>query len=236
MWEWEQNRRVKIMTGIITGAILLLIVRLAWMQIWQGPQYRKIAEQNRIRQFFDQAPRGIFYDRHGTVMVSNRPSFAVSIIPYEYVDPGSETPAVAEICGLTVGEIEAMLAKTKDFPFTPVRIKRDVDAQTMTRIEERKAYLPGVTIEAVPVRSYLYQQLAAQVFGYVGDISEEEYNAGKEQGYRPQDLVGKDGLERIWETTLRGTDGGRQVEVNAGGEEVQVIGQKNPVPGKGLGR
>jgi penicillin-binding protein 2 len=234
VWETEQMRRIKIMAGIVIAVFLVLIIRLAWLQIVQGPQYKKIAEQNRIRQIVTQAPRGTIYDRNGAILVGNRPSFAISIIPAEYTNRETATPILAELTGITVAEIDTMLAEGTDFPLTPVRIKRDADAALVTKIEERRRSLPGVIIEAIPVRYYVYNNLAAHIFGYVGKISSEEYALWKEKGYRPNDLIGKDGLELEWEEVLRGVDGGVQVEVNAQGEELQRLGMMPAVQGDGL--
>jgi penicillin-binding protein 2 len=234
MWDLEKSRRMAILSVVIFGVIGLLVVRLAWMQLLQGSQYKKIAEDNRLRKFYDQAPRGTMYDRNGAVLVSNRPSFAISIIPVEYNNPQVVTPALAGLIGLEPAEIETQLQAGQEFPYTPVRLKRDVDQATVARIEEHKAELPGVVVEAVPVRYYVYGQLAAHLFGFIGRINEEEYAARKASGYHPGDLVGKDGLERVWEDILRGVDGGREFEVNALGEEVGVAGDKPAVSGKGL--
>ncbi|MEN6566165.1 MAG: penicillin-binding protein 2 [Veillonellales bacterium] len=234
MWDMEKSRRMGILHAILAGIILLLVLRLAWMQILQGPQYKKVAENNRVRQITAQAPRGTIYDRNGAVLVSNRPSFALSVLPYEYSSGETATPILAEITGLPAGEIQRMIQAGADFSYTPVRLKRDVDAAVLAKVEERKYYLPGVIIEAIPVRYYLYKQLAAQVFGYVGNISEAEFAERRERGYSSNDLIGKDGLERVWEDALKGTDGGRQVEVNAMGEETERIGEKTAIPGKGM--
>lgn len=234
MWEIEKRRRLKVITGIITAIIILLILRMAWLQIFQGTQYKKIAEENRIRQIVAQAPRGTIYDRNGAILVSNRPSFAVSIIPAEYTASDAETPVLAAIIDMPANQIYSMLAEGRDMPLTPIRLKRDVDAAIVTKIEERRDELPGVIIEAIPVRYYLYKNLASHIFGYVGNITAEEYLARKTQGYRPNDLIGKEGLELEWEEVLRGIDGGLQVEVNAMGEELQIIGDKPAIPGQNL--
>jgi len=234
MWISEKSHRMDIMIGIIVGILICLISRLAWMQLMNGPQYKKVAEENRIRQITAQAPRGNIYDRNGALLVSNRPSFAISIIPSEYTNARNATPILANIIGLTPAEIEKMLQDGEEFIYTPIRLKRDVDQMMLAKIQEHKYYLPGVMIEAIPVRNYIYKELAAQVFGFVGSINEEEYVLRKKQGYNPNDFIGKDGLEREWEDVLRGVDGGLQVEVNALGEEVQIIGDKPAVAGKGL--
>jgi penicillin-binding protein 2 len=234
MWYTEKSRRERALIIVVFAVIALLVGRLAWMQLLQGNQYKKIAEENRTRKFYQQAPRGTIYDRNGAVLVSNRPSFAVSIIPAEYASPETATPFLAALTGIPETDISAMLKQAEDFPYTPIKIKRDIDQSLIAKIEEQKDVLPGVIIEAVPIRHYVYGQLAAQVLGYIGRINEDEYATRKNAGYNPSDLIGKDGLERVWEEYLRGVDGGRQVEVNAQGEEVRVEGETTAIPGRGL--
>jgi len=222
------------MIGIIMFIIIVLTSRLAWMQLVNGPQYKKIAEENRIRKIIEPAPRGNIYDRNGALLVTNRPSFAISIIPSEYTNARNATPILANIIGLSPAEIEKMLKDGEEFIYTPIRIKLDVDQVMVAKIQEHKYYLPGVIIEAIPVRHYVYRELAAHLFGFVGRINEAEYTTRKNQGYNPNDFIGKDGLEREWEEVIRGVDGGLQVEVNALGEEIQIIGDKPAMAGQGL--
>jgi len=234
MWYTEQMRRFQIMFLVVIAVIGGLLLRLGWMQILQGAQYKQVAEQNRIRQISAQAPRGTIYDRNGAPIVANRPSFAISIILSEYTHPDVSTPLLSSLTGVAVNEIEQMLQAGQEFPYSPIRVKRDVDEALIAKVQERKSYLPGVVVEALPVRHYVYNQLAAHMLGYLGRISEDEYAIRKEQGYSPNDLVGKAGIERLWEDHLRGIDGGLQVEVNAMGEEVGVVGDKAALPGKAI--
>lgn len=230
----EEERRFKVLTFIVGGVILLLVLRLAWMQILEGVQYEKISVANQMRQFFNQAPRGNIYDYNNALLIGNRPSFTISIIPAEYTNDAEATELLVKLTGLTADYIDNLLTAAKEYPYSPVRIKRDVDEELIAKIEERKSSLPGVIIEAVPVRHYIYGPLAAQVFGYIGRINEEEYKQRKGAGYETNDLIGLDGLERVWEDTLRGVDGDREVEVNAAGEELREIGNHPAIPGKGL--
>ena len=234
MWITEKKRKMNIMRSIVIGIVVFLVLRLGWMQLINGPQYKKTAEENRIHQITGKAPRGNMYDRNGALLVSNRPSFAISIIPSEYINPHSETPILSNIIGIPMQEIEKMLKDREEYIYTPIRVKQDVDSIILTKIQEHKYYLPGVIIEAVPVRHYVYQELAAQVVGFIGSINEDEYASHKERGYNLNDFIGKDGLEREWEETLRGVDGGLQVEINAMGEETQIVGDKPAIAGKGL--
>jgi penicillin-binding protein 2 len=234
MWEFESTRRLRVLALLVVAVIGLLVFRLAWMQLLQGAQYKKIAEDNRLRRHYAQAPRGTIYDRNGAVLVSNRPSFAVSVIPAEYTNPQAATPFLAALAGLPRGEIDTLLAAAKAAPYTPVPVIRDAGPDILAKVEERKTALPGVVIEAIPVRHYVYGKLAAHVFGYIGRINAEEYAARRDAGYNPADLIGKAGLELVWEDALRGTPGGREVEVNARGEEIGAAGEKAAIPGKGL--
>lgn len=234
MWYTEQMRRFQILAVIVIAVIGGLLLRLAWMQILQGAQYKQVAEQNRIRQLSAQAPRGTIYDRNGAPIVANRPSFAISVILADYAYPEVSTPLLSALTGVAVTEIEQMLQAGQEFPYTPIRVVRDADEALIAKVQERKNYLPGVVVEALPVRHYIYNQLAAHLIGYLGRISEDEYTARKKQGYHPNDLIGKAGIERIWEEQLRGIDGGLQVEVNAMGEEVGIVGEKAALPGKGI--
>ena len=234
MWITEKSRRINIMAWTVVAVIVLLMLRLAWMQLVHGPQYKKVAEENRIHQVTEQAPRGNIFDRNGALLVTNRPSFAVSIIPAEYNNDHNITAMLADMIGIQPEQIEKMLKNGEEFPYIPIRVKRDIDSILQAKIQERKDELPGVMIEAVPVRQYIYKDLAANVIGFLGSINEEEYAAKKTQGYKPTDFIGKDGLEQEWEEVLRGIDGRLQVEVNALGEEIQFIGEKKAVSGKGL--
>lgn len=232
MWYSERSRRIKILGIIVLAVFTFLLLRLMWLQLFQGTQYKQIAEENRVRSIPIQAPRGTIYDRNGAVLVTSRPSFAVSIIPAEFVT--DNIPLLAGLLGVVRTDIELMVRQGQEFPLTPIRLKRDVNEAILTKIEERKASLPGVFIEAVPVRHYIYNSLAAHVFGFIGNINEEEYAARKDKGYQPNDLIGKDGIEKVCEETLRGTDGGKQVEVNALGEELRLLGDKSAIPGKAV--
>lgn len=234
MQDLEKARRLQVLAIAVVVVIIFLLGRLAWMQLLHGAQYKKVAEDNRLRKLFSQGPRGTMYDRNGAALVSNRPSFAVSVIPAEYANPQAVTPYLAELAGVPTTEIESLLAAGEEFPYSPCRIIIDATPAMIAKIEEHKASLPGVIIEALPVRYYLYGSLAAHVFGYIGRIDAEEYAARRQAGYNPSDLIGKDGLERVWEELLHGVEGGQEIEVNAQGEEVGVARQKAAVAGHSL--
>lgn len=227
------NGRLEILSLIIVFIFMTLVSRLAYLQMAQGQYYEQMADGNRIRLIPIMSPRGVFYDRNGVMLVSNRPGFTVSVLPISGPVPEEAIVKLAGILGMNVEEIKTKLAQHTG-SFEPVRVKTDVGPDIVTKIEERRAELPGVVIEIQPLRNYVNNELGAHIFGYVSEINDVELEKRKVDGYKAGDIVGKFGLENVYDKEIRGTDGGNQVEVDVNGRPVQVIGKKEPVPGHNL--
>ena len=207
-------------------------MRVGYLQIYDGEHYASLADGNRIRIIPAVAPRGTFYDRNGAILVTNRPGFAVSILSLD--KPISEE-VVQRLSTLLEVPIEEMHEKIKNHStIDPIRIKTDVTADIVSILEEQKDLYPGVIIEVQPYRNYILKQEAAHTFGYVSEINDVELETKKDQGYKQGDIVGKFGLERIYDKEIRGVDGGEQVEVDVMGKPVQILGRKEPVAGADL--
>jgi penicillin-binding protein 2 len=221
----------------LTVAVLVLLAvvegRLWSMQAIQGPHYLRLSEQNRLRDYIVRAPRGVIYDRRGQPLVTNRAAFTISVLPMEVRDPARLADALAPILGLNRTEILVRLeGGRRARPFEPVALRRDASKAVVTAVEERRLDLPGVIVQAEPVRDHLYGGLAAHAVGYLGEISEDEMKA--RPGYRAGDLIGKAGVERVYDSILRGTDGRLQVEVDATGRPGRVLGRQVAQPGQAL--
>ncbi len=229
----RSGNRLDVIALITILVFVVLIGRLAFLQVAQGTYYGQLADGNRIRLIPIMAPRGIFYDRNGVPLVSNRPGFTVSILPITGPVNDDVILKLAGILGMTVDEIKDKLAQHNG-SFEPIRIKSDLGPDIVTKIEERRSELPGVVIEIQPIRNYVHNELAAHVFGYVSEINDVELEKLKSQGYKTGDIIGKFGLEKVYDREIRGVDGGGQVEVDVTGRPVQVLGKKEPVPGKNL--
>ncbi|MDQ7843304.1 MAG: penicillin-binding protein 2 [Armatimonadota bacterium] len=225
-------RRLRVLNTIIVALFGLLVARLWQLQVWHGAHYLRQSEENRIRDYILTAPRGVIYDRHGRPLVSNRPAFTVAILPLELKDAARVLPRLAQLVGMPAEEIRRRIDAHRERPFEPVRIRRDVGAAVVARIEEHRMELPGVVILVEPVRHYLYGPMAAHVFGYLGEINEEELRERRDRGYRPGDLVGKAGVERVYESVLRGVDGRLRMEVDALGRPLRVLQRIPAVPGR----
>lgn len=229
----HSNGRLEVLSLIIVFIFLTLVSRLAYLQMAQGQYYGRLADGNRIRLIPIMAPRGVFYDRNGVMLVSNRPGFTVSVLPLNGPVSEDVIAKLAGILGVNVEEIKAKLSQHTG-SFEPIRVKTDVGPDIVTKIEERRSELPGVVIEIQPLRNYVNNELGAHIFGYVSEINDVELERRKADGYKAGDIVGKFGLERVYDKQIRGSDGGNQVEVDVNGRPVQVIGKKDPVPGYNL--
>ncbi len=233
--EYQQpGRRLFILNLIIGLLIGILGVRLWQVQVLQGTSYLRQSEENRIRDYTIAAPRGIIYDRKGRPLVTNRPSFTVAVLPLELQDPRVVIQRLASILAVAPDEIKARIDANRPRPFEPVRVKRDVGPAVVAMIEENRLDLPGVIILAEPVRYYLHGKIAAHVLGYLGEIDPDELAARRDEGYKPGDLVGKAGVERAYESVLRGTDGRMRMEVDALGRPLRVLSRVPAVPGRAV--
>ena len=228
----EYIGRLKPLAFIIFMVISILIARVGYLQVYDGEYYSKLADGNRIRIIPSMAPRGTFFDRNGQLLVTNRPGFTVSLLPL--TEPIKEEVIVklAELVEVPVEDIKKRI--DVHYGFDPIRIKTDVTPDIVTIIEEQKSTYPGVVIEVQPIRNYILKQEAAHTFGYVSEISDEELERKKSEGYKSGDIVGKFGLERIYDKYIRGVNGGEQVEVDVAGKPVQILGKKEPTPGADL--
>lgn len=220
---------MKAFAGIVVLVIVVLLSRAAYLQIYEGEYFQKLAEGNRIRIVPSMAPRGTFYDRNGEVLVTNRPGFTVSLLPL--TEPISEEviQRLSDLVKVPVDKIHEKI--DAHHGFDPIRVKQDVTPDIVSIIEEQKDLYPGVVIEVQPIRNYILKQEGAHIFGYVSEINDEELEKKKDEGYKSGDIVGKFGLEKVYDKYLRGENGGEQVEVDVSGKPVRVLGLKEPQAG-----
>ena len=212
--------------------IAVLIGRAAYLQIYQGEYYAGLADGNRIRIVPSMAPRGTFYDRNGELLVTNRPGFSVSLLPLTAPISDDVIARLSDLLKVPTDEIKTKIAGHSGF--NPIRIKTDVTPDIVSIIEEQKSQYPGVVIEVTPIRDYILKQEGAHTFGYVSEINDTELEKMKDEGYKSGDIIGKFGIQKIYDKELRGENGGQQVEVDVSGKPVQILGRKEPVPGDDL--
>ncbi|MBO8126187.1 MAG: penicillin-binding protein 2 [Firmicutes bacterium] len=231
----ELRQRIR-MVLLFLGLVFVVIVgRLWYLQIIRGEEFLRRSEANALRVIPIPAPRGIIYDRNLTPLATNRQAFTVSIVPRDLPDdPEPVYRRLSKIIDMSPEEIADAVASGQRLPYYPVRLVRDVGPEVVTTIEESRIDLPGVIIEETPIRYYPFGPLAGHTLGYLGQISEEQLKELGDQGYTGSDIVGRTGLERVYESELRGIDGGQQVEVNRVNRPIRVLGKVESIPGNNL--
>ncbi len=226
------ERRLTVLLAVIGGLLLVLAVRLWQIQIVQGEYFLRLSEENRIRISSIVAPRGLIKDRRGRPVILNRPAFTVYLLPTELRNPEQVIAEVAGKLGMTTADVAAKLAAAaRERPFDPVLLRRDVPKEAVAALEENRMDLPGVLVQVEPVRDYLHGTLAAHLLGYLGEIDDRDLAALRRQGYEAGELIGKDGVERIYDRYLKGRNGQIQDEVDAEGRPLRVLATVPPSPG-----
>ncbi len=213
---------------------IVLIGRLWQLQVLEYSSYSALSKENTTRTIPALAPRGIIYDRHGKVVVANRAIFSAYLFPSSIDNEDQLTKVlsfVSRVVGVPKEKIMKNINDNRSRPFEPILIKDNLSIKTVTALEERQYSLPGVVINVRPVRYYPYKNLAAQVLGYVGEITKEELNKLREQGYNLKDMIGKEGVENTYDKYLRGVDGGQQLEIDVSGKPIRTVGAFEPVSG-----
>lgn len=238
--------RTLIFYGALAGAVLWLLWRLFDLQVLQHQRYLNAAEENRITRVNDPAPRGVIYDRRGTLLARNLPAFTVTITPAFLPDNTSRVQEIVRrlsellqmpitVPGSTPKQpcapgrgIQDLINEGSGFqPYTPVKIKCDVDQTAAFRIRQEIATLPmqGVAVVVEPVRDYPTSALTADIIGYMAPIPSPDsapltYNYYvEERGLQPnRDRIGVQGVEASLQDLLAGQNGSRLIEVDAAGQ------------------
>jgi penicillin-binding protein 2 len=225
--EWFNQRIAGVML-VVFLAFAVLMIRLLYLQVVEGKEYRRLSEINSIRLHDIDAPRGLVFDRHGHMLVDNRPSFSLHIVLKDAKRLDETLDKLGRLMDETAADLKQRIKKSKRRgAYMPILLKEDIGRDLLATIEVHKFDLPGVVVSVSPRRHYLYEKTAAHLLGYVGEISAEELNSTSYAGLKGGDFIGKFGIEKAYEKVLRGNRGGRQVEVNATGQVVSVL---NTVP------
>ena len=229
------KRRAMVAVGIVILFLLIIISRFWYLQINLGEHYRDLSENNRVRIRSVPPPRGHIFDKYGREIVTNRPSFNVSLIREDSFDIQDVLKRLSVVLDEDIEELWERIRKGAGTPrHLPITLKEDVDWETLAYLENNKYKFSGIRIEVQPVRIYHYGDLGANIIGYTGSISPKELEADKEGVYEGGDLIGKRGLERIREADLRGDKGSSSTEVNARGFEQQQLKHQDPLPGRDI--
>ena len=227
MWNDEMqervNQRITYISRLFLVIIIVLSLRFWYLSILQGDWYKQKSEQNRVRIISLSPIRGSIYDCNNQVLAEDVPRFRL------VWEKGGAKVGLEEI----EKRVEEVLKKDLISPFSErgggeIILVDPLSLEEVIKIEEAQNDLPGVMIESYPIRHYPEGKPFANVVGYVGKINAQELESLHSEGYEMEDRIGKVGVEREYESILRGEKGYRRIEVNALGEVVGVLDYRSP--------
>ena len=224
---------------VVQYGILLMMLALVgglWrLQVLGAENFRALAEQNRIRKVPVMAPRGKLFDRENRIIVDNYPSVSCFLVREMNHDVDADLPLIAQGLHLDLDQLRATLRRYRAAPgYQPIPIKQDITADEQAFIEARRNELPELETVDEERRLYPRDGFAAQLIGYVGEVSEDDLNNPRFAYYTPGDVVGKAGVEETYDQLLRGQDGSRDVIVDSHGREAGYLGIQHAIPGQDL--
>jgi penicillin-binding protein 2 len=223
-------------TQYLVALVLAVLATGMWrLQVLGAEGYKQLAEANRIRKTPVLAPRGKIFDRDGRILVDNYPSVECFLLRDQVKNLNGDIPLIAKGLHLQPQDISATLHRYQYAPkYEAIPLKQDITPDEQAFIEAHRNELPELETRDVQRRLYPRDGFAAHLIGYVGEVSEQDLNSSKFEFYEPGDVVGKSGVEEMYDALLRGTDGSRDVVVNSHGKEVGQLGQQLAKPGQDL--
>ncbi len=231
------SKRFLIFSIIIFFFFFILLARLFFLQLVQGANYRQISEENRTQIVFKPAPRGNIFDRNGKLLVTSHPNFVLTFTPI--LSSKSQSLAevsskLSEILKWDSSYVLERIDKGGTYPFQSIRIKNDLSRDEAFSILERNLDFPGFDVQVESKRDYLYGDLAAHIIGYLGKISKNEMQNLEIEEYKADDLIGKSGIERVYNGYIKGKNGGTCIEVSANGQKLRILNYVEPLPGNDI--
>ena len=213
-----------------------MTARLAWMQLLEGPRFRELADENRIRLVPRSPMRGRLLDRKGRVLASSRLSYSLFLEPRLVLD--TDWPdlrgRLARLLSLDPDLLDQRRERGLDPGGYRTTLVRELKPEQVLRFREQALGLKGAQVDVEILRHYPHGSLAAHALGYTQPITEGEYDVLVEKGYRIRDRIGRTGVEAAYESHLRGAWGGQMLEVNAMGEVQRNLGDRPSKAGMDL--
>lgn len=236
-------RRLRVRLGVAWGLVLLcfgvLAARFGYLQVIKHSALHAMAEDNRIALIPITPSRGLIYDRNGTLLADNIPTFALEIVPSQVDDLERTVEGLAEIVEITARDrrrFRRTLEDSRSIDSIPIRTR--LTDEELARFAANKYRFPGVEIRARLYRTYPLGETAAHLIGYIGRISVDDKRRLEENDlasqYAGSTHIGKTGIELAYESLLRGRAGAEEVEVSAGGKPVRWLSRSAPTPGRNL--
>lgn len=209
--------------------------KLWYLSVVQADYYRDLANRNQVRNVPLVAPRGAIYDREGRVLVDNTSAFHLFLYLDEMDDPEAVRSFLIAQLDIDSAYLDERIEAGRSYSkYQPVLIRENLSLQEIARVLAHQTEFPELKTIEHPRRLYQYGDLASHVFGFVGEVSREELARPEFAGSKPGDIVGKVGLERVYNRQLTGRNGGVKLLVNSAGRVLEELGKVREVPGQEL--
>lgn len=240
---WQQENRLiyedfliryKIIVFFLLSFFFLLSARLFYIQVLQGSFYNSLSEQQRTHIVLERAPRGIIYDCNGEVLVGNKTAFVALFYPFSQSSNRPSKDVLRELKNiLSRKDLSTTVAKGWRSGQV-VRLSNDLSRLEMFKLQEQRLMLPGISVVKESRRNYYDPEANSHLVGYLSEITLKELEDIEDEGYKSGDWIGRGGLEQIYDTMLRGQDGGWQIEVDALGRQTKLVRHILPTIGNSL--
>jgi len=231
---YRVRERADIARWILVAAFLVLSGAFFRTQIIQHDKFQLKAETNRLRPIALTPPRGAILDRRGRIIAENVPGYSVKLLAPNKDSLEAVLARVGQFVPIDTSEAAEIVRRFAQARYQPVVVFGDATFETIARLEEHRAVLPGLVIQSEPKRLYPAGKAVAHLVGYVSEVTESDLTASRFPGAGLGSIVGKAGLEKQYDDTLRGAEGVRYIEVNARGRLVREEASTAlpPTPGK----
>jgi penicillin-binding protein 2 len=224
--------RKTILNLIIIFMFSALIIELLNLSVLQGSKFRRLSDSNCIRLISQSGSRGNILDRNGNIIVGNKISYDVMVLPQDLNHIDQVLALISRILGAEIKELKAAFKKNFISSSVPVTVARNIKLKDAILLGERKIEQPSIVVVSKPLRYYPYGALACHLIGYVNEIDHWRLTKLEDYGYKTKDIVGFGGVEEKYDYYLRQEEGGLSVEVNHRGKFMRVLGFQPPRNGK----
>ncbi|WP_106477146.1 penicillin-binding protein 2 [Phytohalomonas tamaricis] len=230
------RRRSLVAALVVMLLTCALVGRLVYLQVIEHQAFITRSDKNRMRVEPLPPTRGLIYDRNGTLLAENRPTYNLTLVRERAGDVDDTIKLLVSILDLPQDQTEIFQTRSRQRqrPYQPALLMSDLTEHQIAELAVNRYRLPGVEVEAQMLRYYPQGPLMSHVLGYVGRISEKDLQRLDSSNYASTHFVGKTGIERFYEDKLHGTVGYRQVETNARGRALRELSRTPPIPGEDI--
>jgi penicillin-binding protein 2 len=235
----DDRRSLTIRLSVLQYVVAVLFAALAvgfWIfQIAQHQKFLETAENNRLRKLPLPAPRGVLLDRDGRILVENQNTLNIALVREQTKNVGDVLRLLAAATGVSEAQLKDTINRRRREPtYHPIILIENASREQVIAVWARRLELPGIIYQEVPSRRYPASDMAAHVFGYVGEVNDAQLQRPEYQGVEPGTLVGQAGVELAYNRNLMGQEGNKTVVVNSVGREIRELSKLDPTVGRSM--